>query len=123
MKQNYIFLFSVLLVACTNIIPEKSTAQPNDIIEQEQMVCLLTDLRLVEAASQKINKNSPEEIKATSAAYHFVFEKYGINDSIFKANMDYYNQQPEQLEKIYEKVHESISRMQFSNDSLINIQK
>ena len=100
------FLF--LNASCGKQKPNVSS-KPNWVISESQMVNMIVDLRIVDAATYN-NKSGAPRNKAKDWA--FVMKKYKTNDSIFRKSQDYYCEYPKVLESIYEQAIDKLSEMQ-----------
>ena len=74
------------------------------MLTEQQMVDVMTDAYLIEAILNQ-KKTTGEEVSQLQQTYYDqLFEHYGITDSIFEANMDYYSQNLAVLERIMDSV-------------------
>ena len=82
------------------------------MLSEEQMVEVITDVQIMEGIiSYKKNANQKTGY-LKSAGYDTLFAHYGINDSIFKDNMKYYNEvEPHTLIRILDSVEARLVRM------------
>jgi hypothetical protein len=112
MKRQLIYLlFFLMLVSCAKK-QVKVANKPDWVIDEKKMVDIITDLRIVDAATYS-NPNSPPRNKAKD--WEFVMKKHQVNDSIFRQSHDYYAEHPEVAEKLYEQVIDRISEMEADN--------
>lgn len=104
-----IIITIMLLVSCSS---EKKKQAPSVLLSETQMVDVLTDVQIMEAAiGYKKSINQLTEYLKT-IGYDTLFSHYGINDSIFKANMVYYYDiEPLTLIRIYDSVEARLARM------------
>ncbi|WP_121244284.1 DUF4296 domain-containing protein [Mucilaginibacter phyllosphaerae] len=99
--QKYITLFfSVLLYlsAC------KSETTPKGVINEPQMVNLLTDLHIVDGTLYTVPQVPDSLYKYASDKYVQLFKKHHTTAAIFKKSFKYYTTQPDKLQEIYTKV-------------------
>lgn len=104
MRRCLLFLtFALaLLVACDN---EKKMKEPQPRLTEQQMIDVLTDSYLIEAMLNK-KKSAGENVTSLQSAYYDqLMEHYGITDSIFDANMEYYSHDLVTLERIMDSVN------------------
>ncbi len=78
-------------------------------MNEPEMVSYLIELHIAEAQVQNLRLK-----KDSSEAVFKIYEKYllaknGLSDSLFISSYNYYLQEPEILERIYETVVDSIS--------------
>lgn len=99
-------LFIVLSILC--LLPscndKKQVREPEPLLTEQQMVDVMTDAYLIEAILNQ-KKTAGEEVSSLQQTYYDqLFEHYGITDSIFEANMNYYSQNLAVLERIMDSV-------------------
>lgn len=110
MKKLLFLLFVIcLFFSCSS---EKKKQAPFVFLSETQMVDVLTDVQVMEAAiGYKKSINQPTEYLKT-IGYDTLFSHYGITDSIFKANMVYYyDVEPLTLIRVYDSVEVRLARM------------
>ena len=110
MKKLLFLLFVIcLFFSCSS---EKKKQAPTVRLSETEMVDVLTDVQVMEAAiAYKKNINQPTEYLKTRG-YDTIFAHYGITDSIFKVNMVYYyDLEPLTLIRIYDSVESRLARM------------
>jgi hypothetical protein len=114
MKQIILFfLMCVFFLSCESPKQvEQVESKPEWVIEEEKMIDVIIDLRIVDAATY-INTNLPPRNKVKD--WEFVMNKHQIVDSIFTKSHDYYAGHPKVLSSIYEKVIDKLSEMQTDN--------
>jgi len=115
MNQKIISLFVIIVVSFSlHCKPEivLKIRKPDLFLTENQMVRLFVDAQLTEGAlTLKRNKgNIIKEIK--NAYYEKVFINNGVTEKVFEENIAYYNQFPEQMEKIYDEVLAELSKKQ-----------
>ena len=90
----------VLLVSCSS--KEKLEA-PEPLLTEQQMIDVLTDSYLIESM---LKKTAGENVASLQTAYYDqLMDHYGITDSIFDANMEYYSHDLATLERIMDSVN------------------
>jgi hypothetical protein len=113
MKYLLWFIIILSLFACKNQqSPSGSDIQkPDSLIPRWQMVRILTDVHLTEAALASL-KNKGETAKSISDDYYnAVFSKYKISRKNFESNFDFYKSDQDDLIKIYEEVIKNLDRL------------
>lgn len=87
----------------------KEKESPQNILSPTDMVKILGELYIAE---EKINKLSVSR-DSGNAVFNYmddkVFEKLGTTDSVFKQSLNYYLERPEEIEKIYAAVIDSLN--------------
>jgi hypothetical protein len=104
-----VFIVLVISSGCT-----QRPSKPKPFLNEKQMVELLTELHLTEAGLQQMQapKNHFDSVRLyTIAAYNKVFEKYGLNQETFEANLYYRTYYSRDLEKIFVTVHDILLQM------------
>ena len=111
MKTKFflVFVIIVLFFSCSS---ERKKQAPTVLLTEPQMVDVMTDVQLMEAAiTYKKNLNQQTEYLKT-VGYDTLFAHYGITDSIFKLNLTYYNEvEPQTLIRILDSVENRLARM------------
>ena len=123
-------LLLIILSSCYN--ERKSTLVPPDpLLTEEQLLNVLTDMQLAEAIInydrlQKITNKG--DFKDT--IYSVILQHYSISAEQLNDNLDYYNNDPENMERLYEEVLSNLSTLQSEiqieasiNDTLIEESK
>lgn len=108
-KRLFLILTVFFLVSCDS--KPKRTA-PSVFLTEPQMVDVMTDVQLMEAIiSYKKNVNQKTAYLKTQG-FGTIFAHYGINDSIFKENVKYYNDvEPQILIRIMDSVEVRLAGM------------
>ena len=113
-RLSVIILCFVLATACGR--KDKGFKSERLLTEQE-MITIMTDVQVIEAdinyQKQQERERDPNDttpvvpkdyLKMSRFYYDQLFEHYGITDSIFSQNMQYYTERPEVLERIMDSV-------------------
>ncbi len=123
MKRVMLFASIVFLVSCG----EKLIEQPENLIARNQMVLILKDMAIVNAAkSTNIGKLKENGIDPTT----YVFDKYNVDSTRFVDSDRYYASIPLEYEGIYKEVEslleeekERLKELKERNDSLKLLQR
>ena len=105
LRLFWLIAFSCL-ISCTPSDPlaDKPKIPSDSIISEDQMVLMLADIHLADAGLL-IKRNRGEKTdKLATKYYEGIFQKYHISADRYQMNLDYYRQDFEVLEKLYEKV-------------------
>ncbi|MBK8847793.1 MAG: DUF4296 domain-containing protein [Bacteroidetes bacterium] len=110
-KLRPLFLLcAFFLCACGNNQVEKENVIPPDILKQEQMVALLKDLQMAEAAISLRNQDTTNARSLAPGVYKFVFEKHKITPAQFENNMSFYTSHPVLMHKVYQEVSDELGK-------------
>jgi hypothetical protein len=124
--KRYLFSMAclwLLLSSCNDEVIKK----PPELISRDQMIAVLVDIHLADAAFQT-RRYSSEELKdfSESDVYYSVLKKYKLADSVFETSLIYYAGKPKEFEKIYTRVINKLSEMEQEeekkNQQPVNIQ-
>ena len=112
--MRYITLVLGLLLffsACQKAEKTKA-AKPAVFLTESQMVELITDVQILEAAinNRRNIGQSTNEIK--TLWFNQLFEKHQVTDVVFQENLNYYNEKPAVMERILEEVLANIMQDQ-----------
>lgn len=101
------FILSLILLSCGN----PKTEIPQDILSKNSFIGLLKDIHLAEAKFE-LHKTKGMGIAKNELAHNYssIYKKYEITIDDFDKTLDYYAQHPEQLEKIYTRVLEQLTK-------------
>ena len=101
------FILSLILLSCGN----PKTEIPQDILSKNSFIGLLKDIHLAEAKFDLHKTKGMENAKNELAHnYKTIYEIHEISPDDFDKTLDYYAQHPEQLEKIYTRVLEQLTK-------------
>ena len=103
--------FVLILSACTERVPK-----PKPFLSEKKMVELLTEMHLLEVALQQVQHSNPhlslDSLQSyTITAYNELFEKHGLNQESFEANLYYHTYYSRNLENIYVKIHDATQQI------------
>ena len=85
---------------------------PNVLLSEPQMVEIMTDVYVLENAISYRRGKGTKITNLKTKGFDAVFTHYGINDSIFSENIDYYNSNPEVMKRIMDSVHANFKEIQ-----------
>ena len=91
---------------------QSDVTAPTVLLSESEMVDVMTDVYIIENA---INYRRGKGTKITNLktnGFDAVFTHYGINDSIFKKNVEYYNDSPVVMKRIMDSVNVRFSNIQ-----------
>jgi hypothetical protein len=109
--KKLLFYFLIFISATTLSCSKKKVVVPENVIKEDKMIVVLTDLEIAEASSaQHIIRG--DSVNYTAAYLKFVFEKNKVKPEDFTYSMDWYAAHPEFQKKIYEEVVNNLSKKQ-----------
>jgi len=101
MKKLAILLLVLIFISCGN---EPEIVKPDNLLEKEQMIEVLYDLGLAEAAYRgRHHKDTIAEEKVRQRVF-YNFSEHGVSKEQFEKSYDYYMKNPEVLVEIYNEV-------------------
>lgn len=109
-KKIFAVFFILLLVACGS--KDKKTAIPSNVIPPEQMVQILVDFHLAEAALAKAQQNNQDVNLLSNHYYASILRKYHITRSKFQVSIMFYSSNLKELDNIYKEVLTELSKTQ-----------
>jgi hypothetical protein len=77
---------------------------PNVLLSEPQMVEIMTDVYILENAINHRRGKSISTNNLKTKGYEALFEHYGITDSVFYENVDYYNDNPVVMKRVMDSV-------------------
>ena len=111
MRKSWLFTILLLLavVSCSN---RKQVRKPEVFLDEQQMINVLADTYLIESQLNQIKVDGNDVSQFQVDYYTQLFEHYGITDSIFELNMNYYTHHPDILERIMDSVANRFAQTQ-----------
>ena len=95
----------LLFISCK----EQKTSIPSNVLPEDKMVEVLTDVRLAEANARVARQMQQYEEHLLDSAYFVIYKLHDINTQQLKESLEYYGERPELLKKINEKVLENLN--------------
>ena len=89
-------------MSCGN--KQTKVTAPNVLLSEPQMVEIMTDVYILENAINHRRGKSISTNNLKTKGYEALFEHYGITDSVFYENMDYYNDNPVVMKRVMDSV-------------------
>lgn len=118
MKKILAVIFlTLVLISCQDI---KQTPKPDNLIPQEKMVEVLTELSLLHGA-RSYNKTLMEE-KGIDP-YPYLMDKFGIDSVQLVQSNDYYAANYKEYQQIYEKVKIRLQALMDEYDSIREVEE
>ena len=105
-------LISLILAACQDI---EKTPKPKDLIPEDKMVKVLTDMSLMQSAR---NFNKQQFEKTGFTPQNFIYDKYGIDSLQFERSNNYYAEKYTLYEGVYRRVKDSLEVLKVKMDSI-----
>ncbi|MDN6279614.1 MAG: DUF4296 domain-containing protein [Psychroflexus sp.] len=104
----------LMVVACQK---SYSVAEPDQLIEKQEMIHIITDMMILDAAS---NVSDIPLLKNDVKAYRFIADKYNVDSIQLKQNLTYYNTRFDENLEIYEQVKKRIEVKRNVMDSILS---
>ncbi len=107
MRRFLLYIMFVLTVSsCSDPVEI-----PPDVLSQEKMAAILTDVQLVEAQIQMEQLERNDSTKAVVYGYYkYIFQKHKISPEQFKTSFMFYSNHLDLLEHIYDDVLINLSK-------------
>ena len=105
--KNYLLILTCLLFSCSN----SDEKIPENILSKNTFESILKEIHLVEATFELHKIKGMGKAKNELAnSYQNIFSEYAISEENFKTTLEYYSVNPEELEKIYDKILKELTR-------------
>lgn len=101
-----LFIFCLIALSCGN---KNKIKIPPDILGQDTMVEVITDVHLVQA-SQRMGLPIDSADTGAFTSFNYIWKKHRITENEYKKCLDFYTHNPSVLDSIYEKVLNNLSR-------------
>ena len=107
-----IFIAIPLLFSCYHE-NKVEVQKPEVIIEPQVMVDILTDVQVAESIISR-NRVASEKTQESykDSLYQVIFDHYNITASQLRQNIAWYNNEPAEMEDIYEEILAKLSKIQ-----------
>lgn len=112
MKSFLVILFALLLFSCQDI---KEVESPANLISEDKMVDVLTDLSILNSA-KNFNKRSLEETGIRPNTY--LYEKHEIDSLQLAKSAEYYAKKYDMLDRIYSRVKVNLDKMKVNLETI-----
>lgn len=112
-RFKILFLISwvlLLFVSCDD--KKEMPAAPDHLLSETEMVDIVIDVQIMEQAINLRRGRNQNIYNLKTQGFQAIFSHYGITDSVFYENLDYYNANPEVMKRIMDSVSENFQRMQ-----------
>jgi hypothetical protein len=105
-------LLALALMLFTRCGPEKvkEATQPDWVLPRDSMIALMTDIHLVEGS--RTGASTLGDTVPVDLYFKKVWEKHGITKAIYDSNFNYYVQNAKEMNAVYEKVLERLSKLE-----------
>ncbi len=105
MKREFFYILLIIFViSCKG---KTNFEKPKDLIPEDQMVNIITDLCLAQGAT---SVNNAEQEKSNKYVF-LVYDKYGIDSTRFASSNLYYASNAEEYKKIFTKAYDRLEKM------------
>ena len=85
---------------------------PTVLLSETEMVDVISDVYIIENAINHRRGKGTKITNLKTKGFDAVFTHYGITDSIFSENIDYYNSNPIVMKRIMDSVHANFKEIQ-----------
>ena len=109
-KNLKILALSVLLLLVSCNDKQTKVTAPNVLLSEPQMVEIMTDVYVLENAISYRRGKGISTNNLKTKGYDAIFSHYGITDSVFFENMDFYNENPVIMKRIMDSVNANFQR-------------
>ena len=111
--MRYIFyILFIFIFSCQSV---EKVQKPDQLINEEKMVDILTDLAILRSAK---DVNSNRLSKFIEEPFYHITRKYNIDSLTLEKNIEYYNFQFNKNLSIYRRVEENIAKKKAKLDSI-----
>ncbi len=109
--MKYALTLMALVFACFSCETPRAE-KPADLLPEEKVVAVLTELELLEAV-YTLEFQKRDTARAVMAPYYDeVFARHGVSPEQFTSSLAWHGQDPERIRNIRYKVYDELSKMQ-----------
>lgn len=106
-------MLALVLLFSVSCDDKKEVAEvPDVLLSETQMVDIVTDVQIMEQAINLRRGRNQNVYNLKTQGFQAIFSHYEITDSVFYENLDYYNANPELMQRIMDSVSANFQRMQ-----------
>ena len=105
----YLFVIMTMTGILLSSCHEQQESIPDNVLKPDKMVLVMTDIHLIEAVLSSSNIPRDSCFFLFSLYKKDLYKKYNISDSTYQLSFDYYTMHPALIDKIYERVIDSLS--------------
>jgi hypothetical protein len=92
---------------------QKPEARPGEkILPDTTMIAVMTDMYLVEGVMIQLEYIQQKEQGSAVPYYNAIYQKYGVDRESFIKSLEYYTEDPEHLDRIYDRVIQNLGKKQ-----------
>ena len=91
---------------------QSEVTAPTVLLSETVMVDVISDVYIIENAINHRRGKGTKITNLKTKGFDAVFTHYGITDSIFSENIDYYNSNPIVMKRIMDSVHANFKNIQ-----------
>jgi hypothetical protein len=114
---NFLLLTLIIALLLSAGCKKKESKVPNGVLGKEQMVKVMLDVNLTEAAFRIHPPFNSKDTIDINVYYEKIFKKYKITKQQFNKSLDYYTKHPDKFGDIYDEVINRLSRIQSEEKS------
>ena len=100
----------LLLMSCNGKLSDVTT--PTVLLSEQEMVDVMTDVYIIENAINHRRGKGTKISNLKTKGFDAVFAHYGINDSIYAKNVEYYNDNHVVMKRIMDSVNVRFTNIQ-----------
>lgn len=104
MNKLFFALLVLFVISCSN-----SQQPPSDIIPRDTLISVIVDMHIADVILLNPNVQSKISDISSNQLYQSILNKYNINKERFNKSMNYYANNPEVLDSIYDIVIERLN--------------
>jgi hypothetical protein len=83
---------------------------PKGILSEEEMVAVITDLQLIEASHQLLNRTNMDQKSMRDTSYHIIFNQHETTIEQFDSSLKVYTRHPKIFSEIMKTVNENLNQ-------------
>jgi hypothetical protein len=81
-------------------------------IEEEKFISIMIDIHLLEARLENLKQLNDTSFFAAGKGYEQIYKNHSVTKEQFRQTFDFYLNHPKQMDKLYEKIVDSLSEME-----------
>ncbi|MEJ8755500.1 DUF4296 domain-containing protein [Pontibacter sp. H259] len=106
MKRLFSILFCLALLGCRQ---QEETPKPADMVPQDKMVQILSDVHVMEALIEANVPHPDSAAMAYNKQHKAILKKYGISNARFNSTYKYYGENLQEMDRLYEIILDTLT--------------
>jgi len=105
-KRLFSILFCLALLGCQQ---QESTQKPADLVPEDKMVQILSDVHVMEALIESNIPYPDSAVMTYNKQHKAILQKYGVSSGQFQKTYQYYGENLTEMDRLYEIILDTLT--------------